>query len=374
MFSFNINKSNKKNSPSPDGKSALQQAAKTVDPTCSNIPVKFSMLGDKMVRSFQSLFRQRQSSSPSLTVQTFGFHPHDPSLILVGDTTTVLLSSSLNIHQGSRNTTAFAAKLESTDSHRITGVSPYTSNQLTPVNKPFDQPMDNDVEFAPIFNVNVNMMKSIIEEMIALSDEIDSLPKNQSTMLFTPVLVAFEKAIWNGLVSDFSIQQSIASFTVNPISTVNVVPDMVNSTAIDTSCCSDTTCALATIINHRFSSVVSSSTSLIRIPPPLLAGSVKSTKQPLLKFQEHQQRNDSLTTESTAILLTTDTQRLSVIPSASRSHPHPTRHRPKGKGAAARRKEKRETKTTVMSPVFRSTLRPQATPFVPCSFATHTSR
>ena len=115
---------------------------------------------------------------------------------------------------------------------------------------------------------------------------------------------------------------------------------------------------------------------LIRIPPPppLLAGNVTSTKQPLLKFQERQQRNDSLTTESTAILLPTDTQRLSVIPSASRSHPHPTRHRPKGKGAAARRKEKRETKTTVMSPVFRSTLRPQATPFVPCSFATHTSR
>ena len=190
MFSFNNNKSNKKNSPSPDGKSALQQAAKTVDPTCSNIPVKFSTLGDKMVRSFQSLFRQRQSSSPSLTVQTFGFHSHDPSLTSVGDTTTVLLSSSLNIHQGSRNTTAFAAKLESadspefhgTDSHRITGVSPNTSNHLTPINKPFDQPMDNDVEFAPIFNVNVNMMKSIIEEMIALSDEIDSLPKNQSIL------------------------------------------------------------------------------------------------------------------------------------------------------------------------------------------------
>ena len=40
------------------------------------VPISQSNLGDKMVRSIRSLFGHRQSSSPSLTVQTFGFHPH----------------------------------------------------------------------------------------------------------------------------------------------------------------------------------------------------------------------------------------------------------------------------------------------------------
>ena len=63
----------------------------------------------------------------------------------------------------------------------------------------------------------------------------------------------------------------------------------------------------------------------------------------------------------------TGTQRSS--PRAARYHPHPTRRRTKGKSAAARRKEKRGVaKVTGMSPVYNSTLLPQAQPLVSRSF------
>ena len=84
------------------------------------------------------------------------------------------------------------------------------------------------------------------------------------------------------------------------------------------------------------------------------------------------QGEGSLTSTPAAMPQSTDTQQSSPPsppPSrAVRTHPHPTRRRSKGRGAAARRKERRRVADPPgSSPVFSSSLRPHAPPFVPCS-------
>ena len=198
----------------------------------------------------------------------------------------------------------------------------------------------------------------------------------------TTLPVACSKAVTAIPVASANAASAISSqsfLKAHPDSSVLVgTPAVVTSSTVEAPGATMITLASAIMVDLQSPNVDNSSAlrplDPIPPPPPLTTVATSSKQRKCSRLEEQGQQEEKAITMSAAMPQSAKQLR-TLAPSNSRSHPRPTRHRPKGQGAAARRKEKRRVaNATGMSPVFRSTLRPQATPFVPCSFATHTSR